>query len=573
MQRILKFRTPALFCAFAVLACELIAHPFTTMGVCDDGPYILMAKTLATTGHIVYNGWAAAMIVLQLYLGAAFIKLFGFSFTVVRMSTLLTSLLTAFLLQRTLVRASVTERNATIGTLALVLSPLYLLLSVTFMSDIAGLFAIVLCLYGCLNALQASTSRAAIGWLAFAVATNAICGTCRQIAWLGTLVMVPSALWLLRTRRRVFFSGAVINIGGALFIFGCMHWLKHQPYLVTVNPFVKRTLPVSHILAEFIEAAADIPFLLLPVLAIFLPVVRNRRLRIPIVVFSIASACLLISFYFAKFHFNRFLEPAMGDWVNIYGVVNESGAKGQLPLFLYPAIRVLLTIASIGGLLSLLISLLRAPRKPRAECPSSAVSWKQMGTLLVPFVIAYTIFLLPLAITQGISDRYLLGLLPVALPLVVRFYQERIHPQVPKTAVLFVAIMAFYGITVNHNTFALYRGRAALAAELSERGVPDTSFDNGWEYNIETELNHADHINDHLIATPANAYVRTVPLPQGTCPLLFYDYTPHVKPIYAASFDPNACYGPAPFAPVHYSRWLASQPGTLYVVRTVPAQH
>jgi len=39
------------------------------------------------------------------------------------------------------------------------------------------------------------------------------------------------------------------------------------------------------------------------------------------------------------------------------------------------------------------------------------------------------------------------------------------------------------------------------------------------------------------------------------------------------SFGPNACYGPAPFAPIHYSRWLASAPGTLCVVRTPPLPH
>jgi hypothetical protein len=49
-----------------------------------------------------------------------------------------------------------------------------------------------------------------------------------------------------------------------------------------------------------------------------------------------------------------------------------------------------------------------------------------------------------------------------------------------------------------------------------------------------------------------------------------YDYTPHIHPIYAASFDPNACYGPAPFTPIRFSRWLAHTPGTLYVVRFTP---
>ncbi len=55
------------------------------------------------------------MMASQLYLGAAFIKLFGFSCTTVRMSTLLTGVVMAFAIQRTLIRTGISERNATIG--------------------------------------------------------------------------------------------------------------------------------------------------------------------------------------------------------------------------------------------------------------------------------------------------------------------------------------------------------------------------------------------------------------------------------------------------------------------------
>ncbi|MGC9199417.1 MAG: hypothetical protein ACP5E5_10855 [Acidobacteriaceae bacterium] len=156
MPLISRLRLPAVLCALLVLACELLSRPYTAMGVGDDGPYILMGRHLADTGHIVYNGWPAAMIGWQLFLGAAFVKLFGFSFTVVRSSTVLVAMVTAFFIQRTLVLTGITERNATLGTLTLVLSPLYLVLSATFMTDTTGLFAVVICLYGCLRTLLSS---------------------------------------------------------------------------------------------------------------------------------------------------------------------------------------------------------------------------------------------------------------------------------------------------------------------------------------------------------------------------------------------------------------------------------
>jgi hypothetical protein len=129
-----------------------------------------------------------------------------------------------------------------------------------------------------------------------------------------------------------------------------------------------------------------------------------------------------------------------------------------------------------------------------------------------------------------------------------------------------VGIMAIYSIGITHDMFAFYRARVVMAAEVRTAGVPDTAVDNGWEYNAWVELQHADYINDSRIAFPAHAYVPTPPLPAGTCKMNWHDQAPHIQPRYGISFEPNECYGPAPFAPVHYSRWLASMPGTLYVV-------
>lgn len=563
MSFVRRYRIPALCCALAVLLCELIARPYTTMGICDDGPYILMARTLATTGHFAYNGWATAMMGWQLYLGAAFIKLFGPSFTSVRMSTMLVAMALAFLFQRTLVRVDVSERNATIGTLALVLSPLYLMLSVSFMSDISGLFAIVICLYGCLRALQAATSGATIGWLCFAVISNTICGTSRQIAWLGVLVMVPSALWLLRGRRQIVLAGAVADFTGVLFIIGCLQWLKHQPYTIPEH-LLPDTFLVGQALSRMVRMFLDMPFLLLPIVILFLPSLRKSDRRFIAVSTAGLFAYALLSIH--KGHF-RLLEPTLGDWINVHGTY-AAWILGEAPIVLDRTVQILLTIGSIGGLIGLTSSLIYSIQRPSVEAEESTASWKKLGVLLAPFTFVYILLLLPRAASIGLADRYTLGLLGIALLCMVRYYQERIQSQLPLLSVLFVGITAAYGISVTHDTFALYRARVAIAAELVAAGVPITSVDNGWEYNFVLELHHSDHLNDPRIAIPADAYV-SVPA-TSLCEPFWYDRTPHIHPLYGVSFDPNSCYGPAPFAAMHYSRWLATAPGTIYVVRYTP---
>jgi hypothetical protein len=585
LQFVRRFRIPALFCALAVLPCELISRPYAHMGVCDEWPYILMAQRLAATGQFVYNAWAQPIIGWQLYYGAAFIKLFGLSFTTLRMSTLLVAMALAFLLQRTLVRASITEFNATLGTLAFVLSPLYLMLSVVYMTDIPGLFAILLCLYGCLRALQASTSRATIAWLCFAVITNAFFGTSRQLAWLGILVMVPSTLWLLRTRRRVLLAGLAANLAGALFVFACMQWLKHQPYTIPEHLLLK-SYPIGRILSQFIHTFLDLPFLLLPITALFLPQLFVPQLRKSrpgvLAVFSVFSiAYILLAIHQAHVHPNALLEPTEGDFVNPGGTF-PFFLQGDPPVFLHKGLRILLTIVSLGGLLGLIASLLRLRTTQPSPTPSPAVSakppvsakpaisWKQLGVLLGPFVLAYTFLLIPSTTIAGLVDRYTLALLVVALLCLVRYYQEQIRQRLPLACVLLVVLVAIYGVAYTHNLFSIERARVDLATELRAAGIPDTSVNNGWEYNLGVELQHADHINMSTVEFPAGAYTPTPPLPAGTCPMYWHDRFPHIHPRFGISFDPNACYGSAPFAPVHYARWLASSPGTLYVVRYTP---
>jgi len=567
LQFVRTYRLPAILCALAVLICELMASPYASMSVCDDGPYILMARTLATTGRFAYNGWAAPMIGWQLYLGAAFIKLFGFSFTAVRFSTVLVAMVLAFLLQRTLVLAGITERNATLGTLAFVLSPLYLMLSVTFMTDIFGLFAIVICLYGCLHALQSPTQRSTILWLCFAVAANAVFGTARQIAWLGILILVPSTLWLLRAQRRVLLIGAIANFAAILFMIACLHWLKHQPYVIPEH-FLPDTFSPAHVLGQLTYLFLEAPFLLLPIVALFLPEIRKTPRLVFVGISLLLLGYLFLAWFPSHLRGNFLVEPTIGweaGWVGVHGIFEGASLGGIPPIFLSRGVQVLLTVTSFGGMIGILIALLRSRRTAESPDTKSAISWKHLSLLLAPVTSVYVVLLIPRS-TGWLYDRYLLPILIIALVFLIRGYQDRIHPRLPLASGLLIFLMAIYGVAVTHNTFSLYRARVALATELNAQGISDTSVDNGWEYNLGVELQHAPSINFPTIEIPANAYV-PVPVNAGICPMHFYNYTPHIHPLLGISFDPNACYGPAPFAPVHYSRWLASQQGTLYVVR------
>jgi hypothetical protein len=249
------------------------------MGINDDWSYIRTAQLLAQTGHIVFNGWGAPLLGWQLYLGALFIKLFGFSFTIARTSILLISLCGTYLLHRVMLRFGLSAANATWGTLVIVLSPIFLPIVFSFMSDAASFFCLVLCVYACQRAVTAESARAAIAWLCFAGCSNIVGGTVRQIAWLGVLVVVPSAAWLLRKRKGALVSGALLWGAGLVFIYLCTRWFSRQAYSIpeeTVRRAVDRQV-VMRLLHSLADGGMSLVLLASPILIGFLP----RLLALP----------------------------------------------------------------------------------------------------------------------------------------------------------------------------------------------------------------------------------------------------------------------------------------------------
>ncbi len=418
-MKVESIRFPAILCALTLPLAALAIRPVVEMGLCDDWSYIKTVQVLAQTGHVVYNGWATAMLGWQLYLGAIFVKLFGFSFTTVRASILPVAMVTAFLTQRTMVRAGISEWNASLGTLVLVVSPLFLPLTFSFMTDITGLFCIVLCLYACLRALQAETDRAALAWICFAAVSNAIGGTARQIVWLGVLVMVPSTLWLLRHRPRFLLYGSLLYLVCIAFIFASIHWFHQQPYSVPEtlirDRITLRTVPL--LLRNLLRGSLDTSLLLLPILLIFIPALRRGNRRSTML--FVAGGSLFILFCLVELHrhvLDLWLAPYLGNYVTIYGLMEDAAIHGR-HILLTPGIRRLVTSLIAVSLIALFALLLARLKKIPSTSAPAPLSWQQLGAVIVPFTMAYIILLMPRAASRAylFFDRYLLPLQLMAL--------------------------------------------------------------------------------------------------------------------------------------------------------------
>jgi hypothetical protein len=589
-----RFRMPAVLCAITFMLCEAVSRPYAEMGVCDDWSYIRTAQLLAQTGHIHYNGWATAMIGWQLYPAALFLKLFGLSFTAARLSTFLIAVLTTFLMQRTFVRAGVNEQNAAMGTLAIVLTPLYMALSVTFMTDVQGLFAVVICLYGCLRALQAHSSSAAAVWVCFAALANAVFGSSRQIAWLGVLVMVPCTLWLLRRDRRTLVAGGVATLAGWAFIALSLHWFEQQPYAVPEHLVLKATsrYQLGYMARELFGVVLEIPFLLLPIVAAYLILLRRRKSRQFWTAFAVCGLGYAVAavVFAIKIDPNSVIEPTLGDWVSPsarYGilVLGKQGpvVLGQTTRILLTAVSTLATLCAIAFLWEIRRRIVREEVDHvdqvdhQAEAPNltpGSVSWNQVLLLVTPFAAAYFALLIPRSANQ-LYDRYLLPLVFLSGLGLIRAFQNFVQPHLPAVTTVLVGLVAIYSIGATHDMFAFYRARVVLAKEVAAAGVQPSTFDGGFEYNGWIEVLQGGYLNDEKIANPPNSYIPMDPYRGLSCNGRVKmdernNELPHFFPRYGLSFSPDACAGQTPLAPVNYFRWLGLRSASLYVVNYQP---
>ncbi len=562
-----------IFCALAVCASVLSARPHLEMGVNDDWSYIWIARTLAVTGHVVYNGWAAPMLGWQLYLGAFFIKLFGFSFWTVRCSMLVLAMALTVLVQRLFVRLGANGWNASIATLTLMLSPLVLPLSFSFMSDLPGLFSIVLCAYLCTRAMQAETDQGAAWWIAAAALLDMVGGTARQIAWLGLLVMVPSVLWELRRKRLVLRVGVAAWALSVVGMITALHWVSAQPYFMVdkLISFSTNHYELKQTAMELVRGSIFLCLLLVPILLGFAAKCRfeTHKARMQALVIGIgiamfaAGLMVFVHLRSARHLPVRAITPFFNNMITARGVVDIPGILGQRPEVVPVGVRIALIVITLVALAGFWLTLKeRIVAVPKDAGVERRLEGRAIWALLGPYTAAY-LFLL---ISHGqIYDRYLLPVMVVLLISLVRTYQSRVSEFLPGLSAFAVVAVAVFSTACLHDLFALDRARLAAANELVSKGISRSQLRAGFEYDSWTQLLLTGYVNDSHIQVPRGAY-RSLPETESAdpCKFWFSEHTPDVKSLYGLSYDKDTC-GSQALGEVSYRTWLGRGERSIYL--------
>jgi hypothetical protein len=262
--------------------------------------------------------------------------------------------------------------------------------------------------------------------------------------------------------------------------------------------------------------------------------------------------------------------PWLGHVIGTLSIFSSTGEMlGTRPVTLALPMRVGLSLLVMAAALMLVEQTLTKPWQRKRP---GAVSLHEALWILGPFAISYVVFLLPRALYSFIYDRYLLGLMPVAIIILLLLYQRWVAERLPAVTIAALSLFALYAIAGTHDWFALNRARVAAVALIHASGVPTTSIQGGFDYDGWTQIEAARYINDSRIINPPNAYqpnLEPLRLPAG-CRLGFAPYTPVVQPRYFVVFSLMRCLQESRYPPVTYSTWLPPFRRTIFIQEAPP---
>jgi len=273
---------------------------------------------------------------------------------------------------------------------------------------------------------------------------------------------------------------------------------------------------------------------------------------------------LLSIFLYRKGTLDYWVEP----WLIPVLDSLESSEIAGVSLWVRVAISFLLVIAPALILVEQIIS------RPQIEFDRSSKnpsSWKELGWILGPFTLSYVVFLVPRGTFGPIQDRYLLGLMPAVVIVLLKFRQEHSTERLSVPSLVTLAIVSIFAIGSIHDAFAGCRALVTLVRVVQDSGVPRTSIEaglagDGWAQDGWTQLEVDGYIHDPRVQTPVGVKPNPhdLKLPKE-CMWYFTSFTPAITPRYFIVAEPKSCFAPTEFAATHYTTWFPPFRRAFYV--------
>jgi hypothetical protein len=520
-------------CAMATLAAIVLIWPFAEGGIVDEFTFAHTAKALAETGRLTYNGWATPILGAQAWWTAIWIRLFGFSFAVCRLSLLplvLAVPVLTYILSR---RSGLLPSDSLFAGLLLGLNPQFLYIAPLFMTDASSLGMLLASLYGFARAFEAANSplsdvRSALAWIGMAMGCALLGGTIRQSVWFaavaGSIVLAsrPSV------RPTIRITAAITGLLGLATVVAGQRWFDRQPYAIPAQPadFPDGLHFLSATSARFCQFVAYTLIETLPLVMFGLPAVialsAAGRWRGPRWRPSFAHRWRWAN-SMAVLAVLAVLAVATLGWQAIRGPASGAGSPPTPSDQLAFDLTVVFLRFLRGGLF---VTLLLTASFQIARAPWNAISTAWFAPAGLLMLSAYAAVYAPAVVrisfmNPHIYERYYLPCIPAAAIAILLWHDGQgapnHSPRRSRWGYALLGIAAAYGIAHSHDNFAECRARLDAIAYLSRQGIPRDRIMASWTIDGWEQVAIAGHMNDSRIRVPPDAYR---PLPADGYPAI-----------------------------------------------------
>ncbi len=485
----------------------IAVNPVGEFPLNDDWSYSRTVYSLVSDGKLQFTGWQSVPLIVQVVWGAAFCKVFGLSFTALRISTLVLGLigvLSSFVIINDLVgEASI----AFVGALVIMFNPLYFELSNTFMTDVP---------FYCFAAVSfLLLVRATVRGSAFAFVVGCcFAGAATLIRQIGIILPVSFGVaYAVRngiSRRIVFISFLpTLLIGGILFAY--QTWLKAEGILPALynlrnDEILNHILhyPISFMINGAVKASVYLGLFLMPFLIIW--TYSNLRKSSPRYrAYYLATLSALSIATTAFFVYKQKIMPLTDNVLFDFGLgpatlrdqfilklpdlptapsivwvaVTLIGVAGAFMLFhvFFSA------ISDLGGILFRSGS--RTGRNSQFFSFGSRLDGN--GQVLLFVILCCLFYMMSLLLIDHLIDRYFVFmLLPIVviMALSIRKSSKTLHAYAVVASLTLLAIYGAFSIGATHDYLSWNRARwEALRYLMENQHISPRMIDGGFEFN------------------------------------------------------------------------------------------
>lgn len=474
-----RFSIPWLIVSLIYLIVELWINPSGEYTINDDWSYCKAIENYENTGNLIFSKYIAVPFILQFYIGVLISKLFGFSFFILRVPSIIALIISGIFLDKTLKEFSLSFKSRLFSILILFFNPLIFSLSSTFMPEMFTICFLTIAIWSIIKLKQ---SKFELKYYIILILSSILLTFTRQTGLLiplsfgfVSILVEPKniksyfvailpfliSFSLLKTYELIMIYNNTLPLNFNLQLNNILKYFKGKPTnsLIVVSLFI---------VTSFTTLGCFLLPIIIPKTKFIFKLIINNKIYLSIVLlFNIAILLkVLFTVWYTPFVGNMF-------WSKGIGPVIINGFNSDKWIFIQGYSKYFYAFLSLLGGVSFSFLMVYVTDQILTDF-KSLKNQLRLISLLITFGYIFLVSL------NYANDRYMLFLIPLLIPITLSKNDKIINP----TSLFLLTLLSGYTILCTKDYFAFHNARGkAINHLINDLKIEPKNIDGGFEFN------------------------------------------------------------------------------------------